>query len=381
METLVILGASGSIGKKVVNLLINKQINYQLTGLSVGKNINELHNILNKFQTIKYVYCLKKEDTYLLKKTYKNINFYSNDELTKFIEVTNADFYVNALVGFAGVFPTFKILELNKDLALANKESIVVGLDLFKKKLKQSKSNLYPIDSEHVAIEKLLKGNKKDLKEIILTCSGGPFLFKNFEELNKVTKKEALNHPNWKMGEKITIDSATLINKMFEVIEAYYLFNVSLSKIKVIIQKESLVHSIIKLKDNNYLFDFGFNDMTIPISYALNKNNRILTNVDYDLNNLKNLTFLKLNDFQKKVISYSKLIINKNGNMGAIVNAANEFGVSSFLNNKIKFTQIYDMIDKAILYIKYIKFPTLEDLKKTHYETINFLNNYLIKEN
>ncbi len=379
MKSLTILGASGNIGQKCIELLKENIIKYKLIAVSVGNNIEYLKEILNDFNSIKYVYFLNKNYLNYFQNNYKNINFYCENDLDKFIKDANSDIYINSLVGFVGVKPSFEILNLNKDLALANKESIVVGLDLFKDALKKSKSKLYPIDSEHVAILKLLKGNRNNLKEVVITCSGGPFKDKSEDELQFVKLKDALKHPSWNMGNKITIDSATLLNKAFEIVEASYLFNLSKNKIKVVIHPQSYVHSMIKLIDNTYLFDFGEKDMKIPISYALNKNKRVKTNIDFNIYDVNKLEFYKPNQYQNKILNIGYEILNKKGNLGAIVNAANDFAVNKFINNEIEFLDIQKLIFYAMNHAKYIKNPSLNDIIKTNDEVRKMLLNLIKK--
>ena len=377
MKKLAILGASGSIGRQTLDLLKNNKIEYELIGVSIGKNIEVLQEILNNFSSIKYAYLIDEKAKDELSIKYKNIEFFCADKIQDFIQECNADMYVNALVGFVGVIPSFKVIEMNKNLALANKETLVCGGKLFIKKLKKSKSKLFPIDSEHVAIEKCLKGNRKNLKTIILTCSGGPFCDYSYEQLQTVSKDDALKHPTWKMGNKISIDSATLINKVFEIAEAFYLFNYS--KIKVLIHKESLVHSLIELNDGNYLLDLGINDMQIPISYALKNNKRININKSLDIYPISNLTFKEPNQFQKEILELGYSIIKKGGNLGTIINAANDFAVEKFLNGEIKFLDIYKIITYAIDNTKYIKNISLHDIISTNDFVKDLLKNYFDK--
>ena len=365
MKKLAILGASGSIGRQTLDLLKNNKIEYELIGVSIGKNIEVLQEILNNFSSIKYAYLIDEKAKDELSIKYKNIKFFCADKIQDFIQECNADMYVNALVGFVGVIPSFKVIEMNKNLALANKETLVCGGKLFIKKLKKSKSKLFPIDSEHVAIEKCLKGNRKNLKTIILTCSGGPFCDYSYEQLQTVSKDDALKHPTWKMGNKISIDSATLINKVF--------------KIKVLIHKESLVHSLIELNDGNYLLDLGINDMQTPISYALKNNKRVNINKSLNIYSISNLTFKEPNQFQKKILELGYLIIKKGGNLGTIINAANDFAVEKFLNGEIKFLDIYKIITYAIDNTKYIKNMSLHDIISTNDFVKDLLKNYFDK--
>ena len=202
---------------------------------------------------------------------------------------------------------------------------------------------------------------------------------KSEDELKFVKLQDALNHPSWNMGNKITIDSATLLNKAFEIVEASYLFNLSKNKIKVVIHPQSYVHSMIKLIDNTYLFDFGEKDMKIPISYALNKNKRVKTNIDFDIYDVNKLEFYKPNQYQNKILNIGYEILNKKGNLGAIVNAANDFAVDKFINNEIEFLDIQKLIFYAMNHAKYIKNPSLNDIIKTNDEVRKMLLNLIKK--
>ena len=368
MKKLLLLGASGSIGSQTIDLLINKKVDYELVGLSVGKNIEFLDNILPLFKSVKYVYVIDSKVAKTLQNLNKNIKFYSEEDgFEPLILDSKPDLVVNALVGFVGVIPSIITIKNNIDLALANKESLVVAGDLIQSELKTSRSNLIPIDSEHVAIDKCLQHVKReDVKNLILTCSGGPFRNKTKEELQNVTKADALNHPTWKMGNKITIDSATLINKVFEIIEAHYLFNYDFKDIKVLIHPESQVHSMIELNDGNRLLDYGPNDMRIPIFYALSYRSNISLGMDEYLKNAAKLHFFAPNEFQNEVLNIAKFVLDRKGNTGCILNAANDFLVGKFLNEEIKFLDIYKYINLALRNIEYIKNPNLQDIISTN---------------
>ena len=379
MKKLLLLGASGSIGQQTIDLLCNKKINYDLVGVSVGKNIEYLEKLLPLFHSIKYVYVIDENIAKSLQNLHKNIKFYSEkDGFESLILDSKPDIVVNALVGFVGVVPSLITIKNDIDLALANKESLVVAGDLIKELLKKSKSELLPIDSEHVAIDKCLQHIKReDLKTIILTCSGGPFRNKDKSELLHVTKKDALNHPTWKMGNKITIDSATLINKVFEIIEAHYLFDVEKENIKVLIHPESKVHSMIKNRKDEILLEYGPSDMRIPIEYALSYRGNINLGHEEYLKNAANLHFFEPNEFQMSVLNIANLIIDKKGNMGCILNSANDFLVEEFLNDKISFLDIYKYIEKSLENVPYIKKPSLQDIISTNNIVKYYLRNVL----
>lgn len=389
MKNLVLLGASGSIGSQTLSLLKKNILDYNLIGVSVGKNIEVLQSLLKEFKSIEAIYAI--DDTKLdeIKDEFSDVIIFTDkDGFESFLNYfkNKCDVVENALVGFVGVEPSLISIKLGYDLALANKESLVVAGELINKELKHSKSKIYPIDSEHVAITKLLKKvDLEEIKNIVITCSGGPFNGYSLDELKNVTKEDALKHPTWNMGKKISIDSATLINKVFEIIEAYYLFNnkfnnkLDYNNIIVSIHKESKVHSMLELIDGEYIMEYGPNDMMIPISYALNEEKRI----NIFNNNLKNiedlLSFSSPNDFQQNILNIAYKVLSKKGNMGCILNSANDFAVKAFLEDKIKFLDIYDLIDKALTNIEYIKNPSFNDIILTHNNVEYYLSNLINK--
>lgn len=368
MKKLLILGASGSIGQQTIDLLINNRITYDFVGFSVGKNVEYIDIALSKFKSVKFVYLIDDEKKEIFSKKYADLHFFSEkDGFEAFIKAVNPDVVVNALVGFAGVIPTLETIKLGKDLMLANKESLVVAGDLVNELLKTSSTKLIPIDSEHVAIDKCLQHVEKSMvQKIILTCSGGPFRDKTKEELMGVKVEDALKHPTWKMGNKITIDSATLINKVFEIIEAHYLFDYDFEHIEVMIHPESKVHSMIELKNEQMLLDYGPNDMRIPIEYALSYRKNIDLNMDEFVKNAAELHFFSPNEFQNDVLSIAKTVIEQKGTMGCILNAANDFLVEKFLNKEISFLDIYKYIHLAMQNITCTKKYNVQDIISTN---------------
>lgn len=354
---LVILGASGSIGTQTIEILKNNKKKWTLKGFSVGNKAFYVDEILKDFKEITSI-CLKNKKDYLIyKRKYKNIKFFYGDNgLIKLIKFNKNAAIVNSLVGFVGLKPSITSLKLNRILLLANKESLVCGGKLINKILTK-KGKIFPIDSEHVAIAKCLYNeNINNVDELIITASGGPFFNLKREDLNNVTLKDALNHPTWKMGNKITIDSATMMNKTFELIEAYYLFQIDFDKIKAVVNRKSLVHGLVKFKDGRVKLNVGENLMKYPILYALNlgvpfngKFNDIETNT-YD-----NYEFLKLNDKRFPLLHYAKIVVNSSKNEGAVLNAINDECVAAFLNNKIKFIDIENIIDKIFSSAIFIK--------------------------
>ena len=360
---ILVLGASGSIGEQTLDIISLNTNDFELVGLSVGNNVKVLKKILKKFPSVKYV-CVKNEKDYLLlKKKYINISFYYGDGgLISLINNAQPEMVVNALVGFVGLSPTVYSLENNIDVAIANKESIVVGGELINNILKTSKAKLYPIDSEHVALAKCLKGNNKNVAKLILTASGGAFRNLDRDELKNVTKEDALKHPSWSMGEKITIDCATMMNKGFEVIEAHYLFNVEPEKIDILMHDESKVHSLILLDDGSYIADIGPSDMRIPISYALYKNERVNTNIRLPLGDFGNFHFHKFSPNRYPCVGFALKALKQGGTMLACLNASNEIAVNAFLRKEIKFLDIEKVIETSCKRHRVISNPTLEDL-------------------
>ena len=271
---------------------------------------------------------------------------------------------VNALVGFVGFVPSVYTLKNNIDLALANKESLVVGGEIIKNLLKATNAKLYPIDSEHVALSKCLQGKrKKEIKRLVITASGGSFRDYSRDELVNVTKKDALNHPSWVMGEKITIDSATMMNKGFEVIEAKYLFDLPLEKIDILLHDESVIHSLVEFVDNSYLADLGPADMKIPIAHALYEEKRKKINTKtLNLEEMGTLHFRKMDLNRYHCVDFALKAIKIGGTLPTVLNASNEEAVYAFLEGKIKFLEIEEIISYCLNSHRVIDNPTVEDI-------------------
>ena len=365
MKKICLLGSTGSIGRQTIEIINDNIKDFSLVGVSCGKNINELRKILFSNQDIKFVCVQDKENISLLEEEFKDVTFYYGDEgLIKLIDSSSYDMVVNALVGFVGFIPSVHTISKNIDLALANKESLVVGGEIINDLLKKSTSKLYPIDSEHVALAKCLKGKKKkEIKRLVFTASGGSFRDLSREELTNVTKEDALKHPSWSMGEKITIDSATMMNKGFEIIEAKHLFNLPLKKIDVLLHDESVIHSLVEFVDNSYLADLGPADMKVPISYALYEGKRKKTNTKVlKLEEMGTLHFRKLDLKRYPCIEYALRSIKTGGTLPCVLNASNEEAVYAFLRNEISFLEIEEIINLMISSHRVIDNPTIEDI-------------------
>lgn len=355
MKRLLILGASGSIGTQTLDV-ISKSEDYVLKAFSVGHQADKIEGIIKAFPSVEAIALLDVKEAKKLRKIHPEIKFYAGEKaayrLAKYAEYDTA---VNAIVGFAGLRPTLAVLKRGKTLCLANKESLVVGGELVKEYLSRYGGIIYPIDSEHAAIAKCLSMvDRKDVEKIILTASGGPFRKLSREELEGVTPEMALKHPTWKMGKKITIDSSTMMNKGFEVIEACYLFDVDPEEIEVVIHPESLVHSGLRLKDGSYIVDYGKPDMRGPIAYALSEGTLIegIKKVK-SLDELEGCHFLPFDGERFPLVPLAKKAYSLGGNAGAILNGANEMAVNLFLNKKIAYRSIEEANSGAfVLYRK-----------------------------
>ena len=370
MRKLAILGVTGSIGTQVLEVLKSRN-DYELVAVSCNKNISLLENILKRNKTIKYVFVRDKIESKKLEKKYENIIFFSEENgLVDLVRFCCCDVFVNAILGFDGLLPSLEIIKNNKILLLANKESLVIGGAIINKFLKKyKKAKLIPIDSEHVAISKcLLNKNKNKISELIITASGGKFFDKTKDELKNIKKSDAISHPNWNMGKKITIDSNTMMNKTFELIEAYYLFNVNFKKIKAIVNKESFVHGIIKFDDET-LLQVSKPTMLEPIEFALNyyKEN-IKKYDDVEINTFEKYKFYDLNEERFSLLKYAKLAVKYEGNYGCALNAADEEAANAFFENKIMFYQIEDVIDKVMKDFKFRRTNSIQNILKTDFE-------------
>lgn len=379
IKKIILLGASGSIGSQVLKEIKKDPKNNKLIAISVGEKVVKIPLLLEEFPTIKYI-CVKNQKDYEnLRLIYKKITFYYGDEgLISLIQDSKCNFGINALVGFVGVLPTIELIKRQIDIGLANKESLVVYGEQIIKLAKKNKVNIYPIDSEHVAIQKCLLGvEKKQVKKIILTCSGGPFLNVKDSKLPKVTVKSALKHPNWSMGQKITIDSATLMNKAFEVVEAYYLFRDYCQTIDVLIEPKSYVHSMVQFIDGSYKMDVGVHDMSVPISYAFNRSSYAKNEEELNLTLVEPIKFFNVRNVFKETLNLGYNVIVSKGNLGAILVSADDVSVQAFLDGKIRFTSIGILNKKACNEVPYIMHPTIKDILLTRQKTIDFVNSQI----
>lgn len=366
MKKISILGVSGSIGSQTLSVIRNHLDKFKLVSFSVYSNIGIIDKLLDEFKDV-YLVAVKdlNEIPHLIKK-YPNVKFVDKQEGLNEVATSSCDLLINALVGFVGLVPTIKAIENKKDVALANKETLVAAGELVMKLAKENNVKIIPIDSEHSAIYQCLE-KENEVNKIILTASGGPFFKKSVEELKHVTLKEALNHPTWKMGNKITIDSATMFNKAFEIIEAHHLFNLNEDQIDVLIHPQSIVHSLVEFKDCSLKAHLAVSDMKIPIAYAMMCPNR-LDNISKSLrlDEVYKLEFYKVDENVFKPITLAYKAIKEKGLYPCVLNAANEEAVSLFLNEKIKFHEIYEIVNKTLMAFNNDLDVTLEKVLKAN---------------
>ncbi len=367
MKKIVLLGASGSIGLQTIDVCAQYNDLLEIVAFSIGKNIEKCEEIL-KVVKCELVCVMNKHDCEYLQSKYANIRFvYGDDGLVELANLSNYDILVNALVGFAGLRPTVSAIKNKKDIALANKETLVVAGKFINELIIENNVNIFPIDSEHCAIFQALQGNKlSEVNKLIITASGGSFRNKTREELKDVTVQQALNHPNWSMGAKITIDSATMMNKGFEVIEAFWLFNIPFKNIEVIMHPQSIIHSMVEYQDNSIIAQLSNADMRLPIQYCLlyPQHINIANSEQLDFAKIGSLTFLPA-DFERfPLLKLAYEVGELQGNLPAYLNAANEVCNQKFLEGKIKFLDIETLVIDAVKNLPYEKDISFEDIFK-----------------
>ena len=346
MKKIALIGSTGSIGVQVLNVVRRNPEKFSIVSMSAHKNARSFFNQIIEFKP-KVCALDIVPDGFIIP---FDTDFYSGEDAYLNAVISDADIVVVSVVGYAGLKAVIKAIELKKDVALANKESLVVGGEIVMALAKKNGVNIYPIDSEHSAIWQALNFDfSKPFSRLILTASGGAFRDLSIDEIGSATAKQALKHPNWSMGNKITIDCATLVNKAFEVIEARWLYNVDFSKIDAIIHRESIIHSMVEFEDNSVIAQLSYPTMEIPIALALDNSLRLKSNVSsLDFAKLSTLHFEEI-DKQKfpcfdAVVSAGK----KGGLYPAVANAVNEVAVEEFLNGKIVYKDFYPLIDSAL---------------------------------
>ena len=369
MKNILLLGATGSIGDSVLNVIRQNDSTLNLFGIAVGKNIKKTDGIIKEFLP-KYVFVddVAAYDDISSSNPDKNI-LNSDQELLNLISDDKVDIVISAIVGFAGLKASLMAVNAGKTVLIANKESIVAAGDILMPLARSKGSTIIPIDSEHNAIFQCLPEDKttQDVDKIIITASGGPFIDIPLSKLSNISPQDALKHPNWQMGSKISIDSATLVNKCLELIEARYLFDLNEKFFDLVVHPQSIIHSIVTYKDGSSISQMSNPNMEVPIANALGDSSKV--GIEYaklDFTNLK-LSFQEFPSDRSKLQNLAREICNAGGSSGLVFNAANEIAVEYFLKDRLKFSQIYDVI--------YRTFDLIPLSNPTDIETLNELNN------
>ena len=350
MKNILLLGATGSIGDSVLSVIKQNSDKLNLAGIAFQSNTTKAISIIEEFDP-NYAYCESKANLNIINDSLKKSEiielFNDKSELEYLLNHKSIDIIISAISGFSGLETTFMAAQSGKIILLANKESIVAAGDIILPLAKKHNTKIIPIDSEHNAIFQCLNSEKNtdDVSKIIITASGGPFLNKKVDDLSGVTKREALNHPNWKMGSKITIDSATLVNKCLELIEAKYLFDLNEEYFELVVHPQSIIHSIVTYKDGSSICQMSNPDMRVPISHALSlEESRLSLNFSEINFSSLNLTFQEFPKDRLEIANLAREVCNSRGSTGTVFNAANEIAVENFLSDKITFNKIYEVI-------------------------------------
>jgi len=370
---IAILGSTGSIGTQALEVIAAHPESFEIEVLTAQNNADLLIEQAQKFKPNAVV--IVNEDSYeKVKEALLPINikvFAGENALCSVVQMDSIDLVLTALVGYSGLKPTIKAIEAGKNIALANKETLVVAGELVTRLAREKGVNIYPVDSEHSAIFQCIVGEfHNPIEKIILTASGGPFRGKNRNELIHVTKAQALKHPNWTMGAKVTIDSASLMNKGLEVIEAKWLFGLSAQQVEVIVHPQSIIHSLVQFEDGSMKAQLGLPDMRLPIQFALSFPERLKSTFPrFDFANYPALTFEKpdTETFRNLALAFEALA--RGGNMPCVLNAANEVAVQEFLQDRIGFLQMSEVVEQCLAKMDYIASPAFEDYVNTDKET------------
>jgi 1-deoxy-D-xylulose-5-phosphate reductoisomerase len=380
-KKIALLGSTGSIGTQTLEVVRSYPDKFEFSVLTANRNADLLITQALEFRPNVVVIVdeslYEKVDNALFE---ADIKVYTGEKaLAEVTQMEEVDIVLTALVGFSGLKPTIAAIEAGKNIALANKETLVVAGEIITKLARQKGVNIYPVDSEHSAIFQCLTGEYQNpIEKIYLTASGGPFRGKKRADLLNTTKEQALKHPNWEMGAKITIDSASMMNKGLEVIEAKWLFGLKNDQIDVIVHPQSIVHSLVQFKDGSMKAQMGLPDMKLPIQYALTYPNRLQTEFErFNFMDYPTLTFEQpdLETFTNLRLAYE--VMEQGGNMPCVLNAANEISVAAFLNDEIKFLDIAAINEKTVQGVEFIKNPTLEQLFETDLQARDFASNLI----
>jgi 1-deoxy-D-xylulose-5-phosphate reductoisomerase len=380
VKKISLLGATGSIGIQTLEVIREHPEEFELVSLSAGRNIELTRKIISEFNP-ELVSVQEKADAETLKSDYPNVKIvYGPEGLEEAAVYHKSDILVNAVLGSVGLSPTLEAIKAKKTIAIANKETLVTAGHIVMEEAKKQNVPILPVDSEHSAIYQALQGEKeKNIERLILTASGGSFRDRSRDDLRGVTKADALNHPNWSMGAKITIDSATMMNKGLEVIEAHWLFALPYDRISVLLHRESIIHSMVEFHDTSIMAQLGTPDMKVPIQYALTYPDRLPLRTGKKLNlaEIGKLHFAEMDFDRFRCLKFAYEAGKAGGTLPAVMNAANEAAVAAFLEDRITFLQIEDLIEKAMDSHEITDNPSLEMIKEVDYETRRFINSLL----
>jgi len=372
-KRIAILGSTGSIGTQALEVISSHSDYFEVEVLTAQNNADLLITQAKRFKPNAVV--IANEDHYArVKEALQKDDikvFAGENALLSVVQMDSIDLVLTALVGFSGLRPTIKAIEAGKNIALANKETLVVAGELITTLAKQKGVNIYPVDSEHSAIFQCIVGEfHNPIEKIILTASGGPFRGKKKDELKNVTKAQALKHPNWTMGAKVTIDSATLMNKGLEVIEARWLFGLKANQIDVVVHPQSIIHSMVQFQDGSIKAQLGLPDMRLPIQFAMTYPERLSSDFPrFDFSKYPSLTFERPDTESFRNLALAFEALDRGGNAPCVLNAANEVAVAEFLSEKVGFLEMTDLVSRCLEKMKFIEKPTLEDYLQTDKET------------
>ncbi len=370
-RNIIILGSTGSIGTQALDIVREHPDNFEVYALTANENVDLLIKQAREFSP--EVVVIANEKKYdQLKEALRDLPvkvWAGSESIAQVVESSPVDMVLTAMVGYSGLKPTINAIKAGKAIALANKETLVVAGELITALSVENKVPILPVDSEHSAIFQCLTGERAPIEKIILTASGGPFRNHTKEQLAKVTKAEALKHPNWDMGAKVTIDSASLMNKGLEMIEAKWLFDVTPDQIEVVVHPQSIIHSMVQFEDSSIIAQLGLPDMHLPIQYALAYPTRLKSNFErLDFFKLKTMTFEKPDMDRFRNLSFAFEAARIKGNMACIMNAANEIAVAAFLQDKVGFLEMSDVVEKTMQKTSFVTTPSYEDYVSTDME-------------
>ena len=364
MKNIVLLGATGSIGDSCLNVIRQNKQHFRLFAIGLESNLDKAQKIAEEFNP-EHIFVAKSHNdkSHDLFQSYPNI-LCTEDELQGLIQDPNVDIVISAISGFAGLKASYFAIDAGKTILVANKESIVAAGDILMPLAKIKNSKIIPVDSEHNAIHQCFPPERdlKQISKIMITASGGPFREKTFQDLSSVTLQDALKHPTWNMGTKITIDSATLVNKCLELIEAHYLFQIPESQIEIVVHPQSIIHSMVTFIDGSTIAQMSNPNMEVPIANALGLDQRLPINFEPINFFGLNLSFEPIADGREVIFEMAREVCNKKGNLGVIFNASNEIAVDAFINKSIDFVDIYIVIQRTFDHFSCSKVSTLDDI-------------------